>query len=359
MSNGTHTLELAAYVDSNGILESARSAQFRVTVAAISAGEAQPLGNGDVITTTDGIELRTEVLFENLVDPSALSIAKDGRTYVATDRGLIIIKNGEAGSPQLTEGRVVALDLSPDFERDSHVFVTEVVRTDAGESRFRTSRYVDLGGWLAQRMVVFETGPASADPRAVVRIGPDAKLYSAFDDGGNPLLARKMSDWTGKLLRMEPDGRTPPDQAAASPVLFSGLMSPRGFDWNLDRSAVWLADASRDGTERLRVLITSTERPRRTTQREVFTLPSGAGAAALAFYRHEAIRAFVGDLFIAARDGGYLLRVRFSPHSSRPVSTERLLEDLVGSVRTLAMGGDGAIYVCAEDKLLRLSVLDR
>jgi len=363
MSNGTHMLELASFIAGGGP-ESARSAPLRVTVtgtarAAAPAGAAA-LTDGAIVTTMDHIRLRADVLLEGLAEPTALAIAPDGRVFVGTNGGLLVAKDGAPTGPvQLTDGPVMAIALSPTFDRDGHLYVTQAVRSESGGASFRTARYRDLGGHVAARMVVLETEPASADPSAALHIGPDGKLYVAFDDGGSSAAAARMSEWSGKVLRLELDGRTPADQAAATPVLFSGLTSPRGFDWTLDGSAIWLADASRDGIERLRVITTTSERPRRVGQRGTFTLPRDLGAAGVAFYAGDAIRDLSGDLLVAARDGGYILRVRFDPQDrARPMSTERLLEGRVGSVRALTVGPDGAIYFCTAKALIRLVKAD-
>ena len=356
MSNGSHVLELAAFVDSGGILESTRSTPFRVTVTGVAAGAAAALAHGEVVTTVDGVQLRAEVLFDGLEDPTALAVTGDGRAFVGTASGLVVVKDGATvGPPQLTDGPLLGIALSTTFARDGQVYATQAVPSEGGAVLFRTSRFRDFGGRLVERMVVLENGPASQEPSAALRFGPDGKLYVAFDDGGSAAAAERMSDWSGKVLRMEPDGRTPEDQAAASPVLFRGLTSPRGFDWTPDGSAIWIADASRDGVERLRVITSTSERPRRAGQRGTFVMPRGLGAAALVFYRGDAIPEFLGDLFIAGRDGGYILRVRFDPDDrARPFSTERLLEDRVGTVRALAIGADGAIYFSTQRSLVRL-----
>jgi glucose/arabinose dehydrogenase len=118
---------------------------------------------------------------------------------------------------------------------------------------------------------------------------------------------------------------------------------------------VWIADGSADGSERLRVLAIDTQRPRRARQRATFALPEGFGASAVAFHRGGAVPEFDGDLFVAARKGGYILRIRFgADDASRPASTERLLEGQVGSVRALAIAADGSIYFCTPTSLLRL-----
>lgn len=356
MSNGSHVLELASFIEAGGVIESARSAPFRVTVAALDPGTSAALATGDVITTADGVQLLADIRFEGLSEPTAAVVAPDGRVFIGTTSGIVTVKDAAAlGPTQATDGGVMALALSPTFDRDGYIYVTQVVASESGGRLFRIARYRDFGSHLGARMVVLESGPAAASPSAALQFGPDGKLYAAFDDGGSVIAAVRMSEWSGKVLRLEPDGRTPPDQAAASPVLFRGLTSPRGLDWTLDGSALWLADASRDGIERLRVIMTTSERPRRAAQRGTFTMPGGLGPAGLTFYRSDAIRELTGDLLVAGRDGGYILRVRFGPQDrGRPLSTERLLEGRVGTVRALTVGSDGAIYFCTDTALIRL-----
>ena len=353
MANGTHVLELASFILAGNILEGPRSQRLTVTVTGLAAPAAAPLTDGDVVTTADGVRLQVDVLFEGLHEPSALAVAPGGRTLVGTAGGILIVQDGKAaGPPQLSDGVALAIELSPEFARDGYVFVTQAIPTASAGTIFRTSRVRDMGGWLADRMVILEHGPAAAEPSAAVRFSADAKLHLAFDDGGNPEAAERMSEWRGKLLRMEADGRTPPDQAAASPVMWRGLTSPRGFDWPADGAALWLADASRDGVERLRVIVSSGN-PRRSSQAASYVLPKGTNATALGFHRGAGIEQFAGNLFVSGRSGS-LLRIRFNARDQRPSATEKLLEGGVGALRAMAIGTDGAIYLCDETRLLRL-----
>ena len=355
MANGTHVLELASFTAAAGILEGPKSQPLTVTVTGVAAPASTALKDGAIVTTTDGVRLRTTVLFEELREPSALAVAPNGRTFIGTADGILIVQDGTAaGPPQLTDGVPLAIGLSPDFARDGYVFVTQAIATASAGSIFRTSRVRDMGGWLADRMVILEHGPASAEPSAALRFSADAKLHLAFDDGGNPEAAERMSEWRGKLLRMEADGRTPPDQAAASPVMWRGLTSPRGFDWAADGGPLWLADAARDGNDagRLRVIVT-TGTPRRSSQSASYVLPRGLDATALAFHRGVGIEEFAGNLFVAGRNGS-LLRIRFNARDQRPSATETLLEGGVGALRAMAIAADGAIYLCDETRLIRL-----
>jgi glucose/arabinose dehydrogenase len=79
-------------------------------------------------------------------------------------------------------------------------------------------------------------------------------------------------------------------------------------------------------------------------------------ATSLAFYRGEQVRELRDDLFITARKGSYLLRVRFDPtDSSRVASTEKLLEGRLGEPRAVAASADGALFVATRDNVWRLT----
>lgn len=357
MTNGTHTLEVAAYVAAGSVVESPRSSPLTVTVTASSSGIVPAtIKHGDVITSTDGVRLRVEVINDALDGASTLAIAPDGRLFVGSRTGVltIVTSDGMLTTAAPEAGAILSLALSPAHDRDGRLYVIQSVAS-GGQRLFRTARYRLIADRPGERMVLLENGPVSADAAAALRFGPDGKLYASFDNGGSPAAAERMSEWTGKLLRMEPDGHTPEDQAAASPVYWRGLTSPRGFDFAADGSTIWMADASGDGSERLRVIAVDTLRPRRATQRATFALPEGLGASAVAFHRGGLIPEFNGDLFVAGRSGGYILRIRFDPaDASRPVATERLLEGQLGGVRALTIGADGAIYFCTDTSLLRL-----
>jgi glucose/arabinose dehydrogenase len=354
MAPGAHTLELAAFYESGGIIESAKSAPLRVTVTgATSPVDAMPLQPGDVITTSDGVRLTADLLVSGLEDLVDVAVAPDGRLVIAERSGRVRIVHGSTVSDALapgTDAGLLSLALDPNFSQSGHLFVVHT----AGNV-FRLIRYRLADDRLIDRMAVIRDVTASADPSAAVRFGPDGKLYVAFDDGGSRDASARLSEWSGKILRLNPDGRTPDDQPAASPVFWAGLRSTRGLDWTTEDGTLWIAEQGADGLERIRALVTGAARPRRAVQRASYVLPQPLGARGLAFYRGDEIRQFAGDLFIAARDAAYLLRVRFDPADPlRALSSERLLEGRIGEVRAVAIT-DGALYVASAGGVWRLS----
>ncbi len=356
MSAGAHTLELTTFVASgDGILESTKSPALQVTVTgATSPVDAAHLQDGETLATSDRIRLTAELVAEGLEDPSDLAIAPDGRIFVAQQSGVVILDRESARIALPGSGRVLSITLDPAFGSTGHVYVAEAVR-QGDTFTFRTSRYRELGGTLVERLVLLPELTASTEPKAALRFGPDGKLYAAFDDGGSADAAAKLSEWNGKVLRLEADGRTPADQPSASPVLISALRSPRGLAWTPDAATMWLADVGADGIERLRAIAMTRERPRRAGQRASYALPERVGLASMVVHSGEGIPSFESDLFIAARDGGYLLRVRFEQEDRRRVvTTERLLDDRVGPVHAVAMAADGSLYVATASELWRL-----
>jgi glucose/arabinose dehydrogenase len=353
LSPGAHTLELAAYVDQEGVLESARSSPLRVTVVASAApGPVAQWDSGHVENTADGVGLRMEKLIGGLEEPVDAAFAPDGRLFIAERVGRVRVVN--PGQPQPEEAltldadengerdHVLSIAVDPDFARTHFVFVMQHARTARSASGpvFRLARYRDLRGTLAERAILLETdGTAGALAAAVVRFGRDGKLYLALGDQG------------GRLLRLNVDGTMPRDQAGTAPAIAHGIRSPRGMDWDPRSSLLWIADD--DGSSgHLSALATSSP-PVRALVRGRHALAETGGS--VAFYRSDVVPALRGDAFVASSSGRHLLRLRFADGDPARISNaEPLLQDRVGAIRVVAIGSDGALYFCTDDSLGRL-----
>jgi glucose/arabinose dehydrogenase len=363
LSNGAHTLELVAFVlDGADRLESARSAPLRVTVTALTAPvpEAAPLASGDVITTADHVRLRASLLAADLQDVVDLALLPDGRMLIAERSGFRLLpprRPPSAGALPLsdlrapsTDGDVAAMCADADFARSGFVFVVHT-----SPDGFRLVRYRLVEGALTDRIQLMRAVAASAEAAAALRFGPDGDLYIAFDDGGSREMAARASEWNGKILRLKPDGGTPDDQPAASPVYWSGLRAPRGLAWSPD-GTLWLAEQRADRVDRVLALGIESPRPRRAVRRASYPLPQPFGARTLAFHPGGDLTEFRHDLLIAANDAGYVLRIRFdAADAQRVIASERLLEGRIGPVRAVTTASDGSIYVASDAALWQLS----
>jgi len=84
-------------------------------------------------------------------------------------------------------------------------------------------------------------------------------------------------------------------------------------------------------------------------------LPDLTDPSSLAFHRGGAVAGFERDLLVATGDEGHLLRLRVHErHPPRVVLREALLQGVAGPIRVVAVGPDGAIYICTPRAILRM-----
>jgi glucose/arabinose dehydrogenase len=379
MSSGAHTLELAT-LSSDGGAESARSSPLRVNVVPAGTRSASRAGSESSapeststpawqtrtpIVTRDGLQFRLEQIAANLVDPTDLAFAPDGRLFVAQRDGrILVVRNGRLlAQPALLPGdadagQLLAIAVDPQFEQTRFVYTLYTSPSRGGTQMFGIARFREVSDSLADRVVVRdEIAATSSTPSASLRIGADGKLFAAFDDGGVSRLAGDLASANGKLLRMNPDGTTPEDQEGGSPLFSYEYHSPRGFDWHPSAQTLWIADRDVPDSSRLSVVANSSRLRKRGVLRAAFRLPQGTLASSVAFYWGGSNAAMRDNLLVASEEGRHLLRIRLDPQEpTRVVATERLLQDAVGGVRTVAVSPDGAIYVGTADAIGRLAL---
>jgi glucose/arabinose dehydrogenase len=364
MTLGSHTLEIAAFVVDGAVLESAKSTALRVErIGAAMTAPASAWRTDVTVTTIDRLQLRLQLITDGLANPTDLAFTDDGRVFIAERAGLVRVVRGDQLQPDpalaledialTSQGGLLALAIDPHFHRTHFVYAIYAAESSRQGPVFRLARFQEAGGTLAQEVVLLDGIPASSDkPTASLHFGPDGKLYAAFDNGGDERRSGDLSSFNGKLLRLNADGTTPVDQAAATPVFLSNLQSPRGFDWRPSEGTLWIADAARDASELLHVFVPESSGSRSATLK--YALPRSTGTSDLTFYRGDLLPAFRGDLLLAADEGRHILRLRFDAGRGRLLSSERLLLDRVGSVTVVGIGPGGEIYFCTPGALGRL-----
>ena len=373
MSAGAHTIELASFVtDGATVAESGRSGALRVTVTGATAGvpptapPAPPPLASRLLTTGDGAELRLDTLSDELEAPTAIAPAPDGRVFVAEQEGRIrVVRNGVLDpQPAITihevlmtsavEGGLLAIALDAQFDRTHFLYAVYTIAGPEGTRRFRLVRYREVESRLGERVVLLDDIPAAASPAAALGVGPDGRLYVAFDAAVSTGRAPAVASYSGKVLRINADGTTPEDRPSRNPVFASDFVSPRSLDWHPATGALVVADVRRRDLEELRIVPASLEGSPN-LPRTRMTLPAGTGVSGTAFYRGTLVPAFAGDLFVAAEDGRALLRLRFDKRdATRLLSTERLLQDTNSPIRAVATGPNGVVLVATDRALLRL-----
>ena len=356
LTAGRHTLEISSYKVSDGgeRLESPRSASIVVQVgqAALTGLASSPIP----IATADGLRLVATPLATGLESPTDLAVAPDGRVFIAERTGRIRVFRDGGLQPQPAielddvvasgERGLLALAVDPSFAKTGYVFA--VYTADDG---FRLARYRALGDTLGERAILLDgIDAALARPAATLRFGPDGKLYLGIDDAGDPVRPGDVGSFNGKVLRLNPDGTTPPDQAGGTPVYALYVNEPRGMDWDAS-GMLWIAEAVR-----LQAVGVQSTAPLRATAMVNYNLPSDIGPGALLFYRGGSLAGFAGDLLLASEEARAILRLRIDPESRRTIAaTEYLLRDAVGAIRAIAAGREGLVYFATPTELFALA----
>jgi glucose/arabinose dehydrogenase len=372
MAAGPHAIQVIAI---NGSLESEPSTpplSVVMVVAPTSGGTSSrgAIGPGSSETTADGVRLQLDTLASDLNDATDLAPAPGGWIFVSERSGRIrVFRDGalQAGAVATLDetvaggGALLAIAVDPAFSANRLVNAVHTVAAPLESGRvfdFRITRLKETGGTLVVQVALLRGIPASsAQPAAALRFGPDGKLFAALDSGGDERAAGDLASFNGKVLRMNPDGTTPRDQAGATPVLAGGFRLPVGLGWSVDGRVLWVGERLGDGSERLAPVVVE-GRPMRAQSRAPYGLPAPFGIGGAAVYATSVVPQFEGNLFVGADAGRYLLRVRFDPADPLTVaSTERLLVDRVGGIRAVAAGADGAIYLSTASALLRLAPL--
>jgi glucose/arabinose dehydrogenase len=358
LSSGAHRLELATFiVDATTLFESDRSAALQVVVAtALTTGVPQRAPSADRLVTSDGVVLGATLVRADLSEPVDLVFAPDGTLFVAESGGSVRVARSPSDPGILTAlpGQLLAVALDPAFADNHLVFVLYVAKDANGAATFTIARFRELDGRLSDRVILSDSVPASSEPRGTLRFGLDGRLYVALDDGGVPERADDLASANGKILRLDKDGTTPPDQDGMTPMFVHGLHAPRAIAWATTTRELWAADVSVYGEDML--LVSRATSPRvRGTIRAAYRLPPPTAAAGLAFYSGSGIPQFAGNLFVASDRGEDLLRLRFDPADpGKVLSTERLLRGQIGAMRAIAESPDGALYIATDTGLWRI-----
>ena len=166
-----------------------------------------------------------------LNSPVAMDVAPDGRVFVAQQNGQVrVIRNGTllstplvtvpASDAERAQG-LIGITIDPAFASNGYVYLNFSTRSregsnePGGELHQRISRFTVSGDLapLSSERIVFDLDPQAPNGHVAgaLDFGRDGKLYIAYGDNFQPATAASMSNFRGKMLRINPDGSIPTD----------------------------------------------------------------------------------------------------------------------------------------------------
>lgn len=360
---GVNVIEVAAYVTGTPAAEGQRSPPIYLRLSGTAASASSQAGSlasapasstPRTWTTADGVQLQATELATGLDDPTDLLPLPDGRVLIAERSGRLRVFRDGVLSPNagavlndvaVGEGRgLLALAADRAFSSTQHVFA--LYTTDDG---LRVARFTMAGDRLVDRAILIDGLPAGpVQPAAVLRTGPDGRLYLALDDGGDPQRLGDRGSYSGKVLRFAIDGTTPSDQPSPSPIWSVGVNRPVGLAWSADAATPRLIGVEPPATS-------SPQAPQSDAGAAVtrFSLTPEVGATRAAIGGGAALPALRGDVIVASGHEHAILRIRLE--GDTPAVVEWLVQDLPGPATALAVAPDGGIYVAVGSTLFRIA----
>lgn len=351
LSAGRHNLQLQASHVVNGVRRdsfvSGNILVFKVegtgTLPASTASESVAANAGDPAATV-------EVLSDRVAPVADLAVAPDGRFFVAERKGQVLAGRDGSIDPQpvleihdaVTKNGLglFSIALHPDFEAKRFVYLIYAADSRDGPV-YRIGRGREVGGRIGEVAPLLTVGPVAAGGWAVLRFGPDGKLYVGLRSGfAGDANSRNPED--GQILRLNEDGTTPNDNPGASPTIASGHRGLSGLAFGSGGHLI--ARASKEAAAEVAWYQGPIPVPFRRGTGIVLSIDGAAGGIA-----HETRSAggLPNRVLVGRLDGGVEL-VAARTQGEAQGRRVRVAQEY-GAVRAVAVAADGTIYAATAN----------
>ncbi len=277
---------------------------------------------------------------------------------------------------------LLGLAIDPCFASNRFVYVAYTYRNRDGHLQDRLVRLyedpVNRRGVFDRILLDYGVDGGIHHHGGRVKFGPDGKLYWTTGDLGRPPLAQDIAVFSGKILRINPDGTIPSDNPfPGSPVYSYGHRNPQGLAWQPGTHRLYAPEHGAHHRDELNIIkpgnnygwpiISGDESHQGMVSPVVHSGDSNTWAPSGATFVTQG--PWAGSLLFAGLWGESLYRLTFAgsdPH--RVADFESILVGQFGRLRAVVEGPDGAIYVTTsngdgiglgtpgQERILRLSL---
>lgn len=290
--------------------------------------------------------------------PGRLSTLRPGASSLATYADLPTALGGESG--------LMGVALHPRFPSEPFVYVMYTARKPGGGVN-RVSRLRDVDGRGVDELVLLDGIPASRNhDGGAMEFGPDGMLYVGTGDAAVPALAQDLSQMSGKILRIAPDGTIPPDNPVpGSPVWAYGFRNVSALAFHPRSGDLWAAthgpsgvgadepkhmDAvfvvKKAGNHGWPMHLGASDNPSIVSP-IIFSRDRAVPPGGMVFYTGRG--EFHENLFLTSLRGQELYR--FVVGDERTVSAvERWWTDRFGRLRAITEGPDGSLFIGTSNR---------
>jgi len=364
-----------------------RFAGSALLAAAATAASAQ---------TLSGTDIKTVTVARGLSNPWGLAFLPDGRMLVTERPGRLRIVTPDGrlsdplnGLPPVDfKGQCGLLDVAvdPKFAENRWIYWTYAEPGEGGNGvAVARARLQDRH--LAEVKVIFRQLPkvdSSLHCGSRLAFAPDGRLFVGLGDRfGRKDDAQNPANHLGKIVRIETDGRVPPDnplvgRAGSAPEVFSlGHRNIQGLAVHPVTGELWQTEHGPQGGDEVNVIASGRnygwplvtygrnygigtrigeEGPKPGFEHPLkWWVPVSVAPSGLAFVTSDRYPGWKGSLMMGMLRGMGIARLTLD--GQRVTGEERLLGTLQARIRDVRQGPDGWLYVLTdgvEGQVLRL-----
>lgn len=340
-----------------------------------------------VETVTDGLSYPWSVAF--LPGGDFLVTERDGKLWRIGKAGK---KTEIAGIPEVQaqgQGGLLEIALSPDFEKDSLIYLSY-----AGGTRFSfntelaTARLDLKNHTLSDLKVIFKAEPKISGGNhfgGKILFLDDGTLLLTLGERNRKEKAQETDHHLGKIVRLNRDGTVPEDNPFTGKEGFRpetytyGNRNVQGIALQPGTGRIWEHEHGPKGGDEVNILkpganygwpaitygvnytgfkITDKTEAPGMEQPVIHWTPSIAPSG-MTFYDGDRFPQWKGDIFVGALAGTHLRRLEV--RDDKIIAQEVLLADMEERIRDVRTGPDGYIYLLTDShdgRLIRLSPAD-
>lgn len=211
--------------------------------------------NGDGFALNQGDQEKIEVIARDLQIPWEIVFLPDG-SFLITERVGNLVRidsNSEerisvSGVEHRGEGGLLGMDLHPDFENNSYIYLYMTTVEGGGLSN-RVERYtfdLENNSLNNKTEIISDIPGAIYHDGGRISFGPDGLLYIATGDAGVENSAQNKNSLAGKILRINMDGSIPEDNPFGNEVYSYGHRNVQGLTWD-EEGRLWATEHGRSG----------------------------------------------------------------------------------------------------------------
>lgn len=294
------------------------------------------------------------------------------------------------GLPEIGKGHtqigLMDVELHPDFSNNQRIYFS-YARPHPESGKYHVTEVataVLADGKLNNLKTLINSqdfGWAPANFGGALEFDNNNYLYITIGDRGEDVLSRRGDRLEGKMLRLNADGSTPPDnpfvdKAGYDPRIYVvGIRNAQGLHFDLPSGIMFECEHGPLGGDEVNIITPGTDYGWPTIsygsnyatgkpmgvgthmeglQQPLFYFLPSIATSPLTIYRGRMFSEWDGDILIGALRGEHVAKLDYDENRVR--SSQAILSEIGGRIRDIKVAKDGSIYILSQTTgLFRLS----